>query len=53
MSGTKSLAALHDPRFRAYFACVALIQIGMGLFMLVSLAWGVLFLTGTLEMWHA
>ena len=24
MSDTKSFAALHDPRFRAYFACVAL-----------------------------
>jgi len=30
-----------------------LIQIAQGLFMLVSLAWGVLFMTGTLELWHA
>lgn len=30
-----------------------LIQIGMGIFMFVSLAWGVLFLTGWLEVWHA
>ena len=30
-----------------------IIQLGMGLFMLASLAWGVLFLTDTLEMWHA
>src|SRR5277367_5688627 len=30
-----------------------LIQIGMGLFMLCSLTWGVLFMTGGLEWWHA
>ena len=30
-----------------------LIQIGMGIFMLVSLAWGLLFLTDSLQMWHA
>jgi MFS family permease len=30
-----------------------LIQIGMVLFMLVSIAWGVLFYTGRLEIWHA
>ena len=30
-----------------------IIQLGMALFMLASLAWGVLFLTDTLEMWHA
>jgi MFS family permease len=30
-----------------------LIQIGMVLFMLVSISWGVLFLTDRLEMWHA
>jgi MFS family permease len=30
-----------------------LIQIGGGLFLFVSLAWGYLFLTETLEMWHA
>jgi MFS family permease len=30
-----------------------LIQIGMGLFMLVSLGWGYFFLTGTLQVWHA
>lgn len=30
-----------------------IIQLGMGLFMLASLAWGVLFLTDSLEMWHA
>jgi MFS family permease len=30
-----------------------IIQIGMVLFMLVSIAWGVLFYTGELEIWHA
>src|SRR3989449_7358770 len=30
-----------------------IIQIGMALFMISSLGWGVLFLTDTLEMWHA
>src|SRR3546814_3578183 len=40
-----ALADRFDPR--------RVIQCGMGLFMLVSLAWGLLFLTDTLEMWHA
>jgi MFS family permease len=30
-----------------------MIQIGMGLFMAVSIGWGVLFATGTLQVWHA
>lgn len=30
-----------------------IIQIGMALFMCVSLAWGVLFYTGKLQIWHA
>lgn len=30
-----------------------IIQVGMALFMGVSIAWGVLFLTDTLQMWHA
>jgi MFS family permease len=40
-----ALADRYDPR--------RLIQIGMLLFMSVSVAWGVLFLTDTLEVWHA
>ena len=40
-----ALADRFDPR--------RMIQIGMVLFMLVSFAWGVLFLSGVLEMWHA
>ncbi|MGH8618111.1 MAG: MFS transporter [Burkholderiales bacterium] len=40
-----ALADRYDPR--------RIIQIGMGLFMAVSVAWGALFMTDTLEMWHA
>jgi MFS family permease len=40
-----ALADRFDPR--------RIIQLGMLLFMGVSLAWGVLFLTGTLQPWHA
>lgn len=35
------------------FDCRRIIQFAQGLFMAVSVAWGVLFLTGTLELWHA
>src|SRR5215471_4550413 len=42
---TGALADRHD--------CRKLIQISQVLFMLASLAWGVLFLAGTLRMWHA
>ncbi len=42
---TGALADKHD--------CRRLIQISQALFMLASLAWGVLFLTGRLQMWHA
>lgn len=42
---TGALADRFDPR--------RIIQIGMALFMLASVAWGILFWTGTLEMWHA
>ena len=40
-----ALADRFDPR--------RMIQIGMALFMAASVGWGVLFLTGALEMWHA
>ncbi|MGE3708553.1 MAG: MFS transporter [Hyphomicrobiaceae bacterium] len=40
-----SLADRYDPR--------RVIQIGMGLFMLVSLGWGLLFLTDSIAWWHA
>ena len=35
------------------YDCRRIIQIAQGLFALVSLSWGALFLTGTLEMWSA
>ena len=35
------------------FDCRKLIQISQGLFALASFTWGVLFLTGTLRIWHA
>ena len=35
------------------FDCRRVIQAGQALFMVVSLAWGVLFLTGALQIWHA
>ncbi|WP_449280703.1 MFS transporter [Leucobacter sp.] len=35
------------------FDCRRIIQIAQALFMFVSVCWGVLFLTGTLELWHA
>ncbi|MGA0567715.1 MFS transporter [Rathayibacter sp. KR2-224] len=35
------------------YDCRKLIQIAQGLFMLVSALWGVLFLTGTLQVWEA
>jgi MFS family permease len=40
-----ALADRFDPR--------RIIQCGMALFMLCSLAWGVLFATGSLQLWHA
>jgi MFS family permease len=35
------------------YDCRKLIQISQGMFMLASLAWGLLFLTDTLQVWHA
>jgi MFS family permease len=40
-----ALADRHD--------CRRLIQVSQGLFVLASVAWGLLFLTGTLRVWHA
>ena len=42
---TGAAADRFDPR--------RIIQLGMALFMAVSLAWGLLFLTDSLQMWHA
>ena len=35
------------------YDCRRLIQVSQGLFMLASVAWGLLFLAGKLQMWHA
>jgi len=35
------------------FDCRRLLQVSQGLYMLISLAWGVLFLAGALQVWHA
>ena len=47
------LFSLHAGALADRHDCRRLIQISQGLFMLASLAWGVLFLLGTLQMWHA
>ena len=47
------LFSLHAGALADRYDCRKLIQISQGLFMLASLAWGVLFLTGALQMWHA
>src|SRR5688572_27467079 len=47
------LFSLHAGALADRYDCRRLIQISQGLFMLASLAWGVLFLAGTLQMWHA
>ncbi|MBM3819821.1 MAG: MFS transporter [Acidimicrobiia bacterium] len=47
------LFSLHAGALADRYDCRRLIQISQGLFMAASAAWGLLFLTGTLEMWHA
>jgi MFS family permease len=47
------LFSLHAGALADRYDCRKLIQISQGLFMLASIAWGVLFLAGTLQMWHA
>lgn len=47
------LFSLHAGALADRYDCRKLIQISQGLFMFASGAWGVLFLTGTLQMWHA
>jgi MFS family permease len=47
------LFSLHAGALADRHDCRKLIQISQALFMLASLAWGVLFLLGTLQMWHA
>jgi MFS family permease len=47
------LFSVHAGALADRYDCRRLIQISQGLFMLASLGWGLLFLLGTLEMWHA
>ena len=47
------LFSIHAGALTDRFDARRVIQAGMLLFMAVSLAWGILFLTDTLEMWHA
>jgi MFS family permease len=47
------LFSLHAGALADRHDCRRLIQIAQGLYMAASLAWALLFLTGTLEVWHA
>jgi MFS family permease len=47
------LFSVHAGALADRYDCRRLIQISQGLFMLASVAWGLLFLTGTLRVWHA
>ena len=47
------LFSMHAGALADRYDCRKLIQVSQGMFMLASLAWGMLFLTGTLQMWHA
>src|SRR5688572_23419388 len=47
------LFSLHAGALADRYDCRKLIQISQGLYMLASLSWGLLFLTGALQMWHA
>src|SRR4029453_17292280 len=47
------LFSVHAGALADRFDCRKLIQISQGLFALASLSWAVLFLTGTLHVWHA
>ena len=45
--------SLHAGALADRYDCRKLIQVSQVLYITASLAWGVLFLTGTLQMWHA
>jgi MFS family permease len=47
------LFSFHAGALADRFDCRRLIQTSQALFMLASIAWGVLFLTDTLQVWHA
>jgi MFS family permease len=47
------LFSLHAGALADRYDCRKLIQVSQVLFAVASVAWGLLFLTGTLQMWHA
>src|SRR5499426_3288524 len=47
------LFSVHAGALADRYDCRRLIQMSQGLFMIASVAWGLLFLTGTLRVWHA
>jgi MFS family permease len=47
------LFSFHAGALADRYDCRKLIQVSQALFMVASIAWGVLFLTGRLQMWHA
>jgi MFS family permease len=47
------LFSVHAGALADRYDCRKLIQISQGLFILASVAWGLLFLTGALRIWHA
>jgi MFS family permease len=47
------LFSVHAGALADRYDCRRLIQVSQGLFMLASVTWGLLFLTGTLRVWHA
>jgi MFS family permease len=47
------LFSVHAGALADRYDCRKLVQVSQGLFALASLAWAVLFLTGTLRIWHA
>jgi len=47
------LLSVHLGQLAERHDCRKIIQVGQALIMAVSLSWGILFLTGTLQVWHA
>lgn len=47
-----TLFSLHSGSFADRFDCRWLIQVSQALFIMASLGWGILLLTGQLEIWH-
>ena len=45
--------SVHIGRLAERYDCRRIIQVGQGVYVIVSLSWAVLFATGTLQVWHA